>query len=111
MSNGMLKIIPIIALGSMILIPIPGALLLFYAASSIVAVIQQRKVLDDDVEEMEAIADKADKPVKKAKSGNKKASTKKRAEEAVEAEVVGQDTTERKVKKPVQKRRKGSKVR
>ena len=114
MSNGMLKIIPIIALGSMILIPIPGALLLFYAASSIVAVIQQRKVLDDDVEEMEAIADrpeKPDKPVKKAKGGNKKASTKKRAEEAVEAEVVGQDTTERKVKKPVQKRRKGSKVR
>lgn len=113
MSNGMLKIIPIIALGSMILIPIPGALLLFYAASSIVAVIQQRKVLDDDVEEMEAIADKPDKSDKASKKakGNKKSSTSKRAEEAVEAEVVTRDNSDRKVKKPVQKRRKGSKVR
>jgi YidC/Oxa1 family membrane protein insertase len=114
MSNGMLKIIPVIALGSMILIPIPGALLLFYAASSIVAVIQQRKVLTEDVEEMEAIAakpDNSEKPAKKGK-GNKKASTKKRAEEAAEAEVVVRDDNpNRKVKKPVQKRRKGSKVR
>lgn len=105
MSNGMLKIIPVIALGSMILIPIPGALLLFYAASSIVAVVQQRKVLDEDVEDMEKLANK---PVKSAK---KSQSTKKRAQNAVEAEVVARPKGERKVKKPVQKRRKGSKVR
>ncbi len=110
MSNGMLKIIPVIALGSMVLIPIPGALLLFYAASSIVAVIQQRKVLDEDVEEMEALADKTDKPA--SKKSTKSSKTSKRAKEAVEAVVVArEDKSERKVKKPVQKRRKGSKVR
>lgn len=102
MSNGMLKIIPVIALGSMILIPIPGALLLFYAASSIIAVIQQRKVLDEDVEDMETLAEET-------APSSPKLSTKKRAEKAVEAEVVG--TQKRNVKKPVQKRRKGSKVR
>ncbi len=101
MGNGMLKIIPIIALSSMILIPIPGALLLFYAVSSIVAVLQQRRVLDEDVEEMEELA--------AVKSPPKKTSTTKRADEAIEAEVI--TTPNRKVKKPVQKRRKGSKVR
>ena len=97
MGNGMLKIIPVIALSSMILIPIPGALLLFYAASSIVAVLQQRRVLDEDVEEMEVLAE-----------APKKSSTTKRAKEAVDATVVSR---ERKIQKPVQKRRKGSKVR
>ena len=107
MSNGMLKIIPVIALGSMILIPIPGALLLFYAASSIVAVLQQRKVLDEDVEEMETLSETTPAP-----SSKKSSSTSKRAKKAVEAEVVARDEkSERKVKKPVQKRRKGSKVR
>lgn len=110
MGNGMLKIIPIIALGSMILIPIPGALLLFYAASSVVAVIQQRKILDEDVEEMEELAES---PSSKKSSKSPSSTTKKRAKKAVEAEVVSSTTksTERKVKKPVQKRRKGSKVR
>ena len=108
MSNGMLKIIPIIALSSMVLIPIPGALLLFYAASSIVAVLQQRKVLDEDVEEMETLAEATPAPSSKSK---KSSTTKKRAQEAVEAEVVARGDKERKVKKPVQKRRKGSKVR
>jgi YidC/Oxa1 family membrane protein insertase len=107
MSNGMLKIIPVIALGSMVLIPIPGALLLFYAASSIVAVLQQRKVLDEDVEDMETLAETTPAPSSKKSSG-----TSKRAKKAVEAEVVARDEkSERKVKKPVQKRRKGSKVR
>lgn len=96
MGQGMLKIIPVIAITSMVIFPIPGALLLFYAASSMVAVWQQRSVLDDDVEEMELLADK---PAPKS-------SITKRAENAVEATVV-----ERSVKKPVQKRRKGSKVR
>ncbi len=109
MGNGMLKIIPVIALGSMILIPIPGALLLFYAASSIVAVIQQRKILDEDVEEMEELAES---PASK-KPSKSSSTTKKRAKQAVEAEIVSSPTTstDRKVKKPVQKRRKGSKVR
>ena len=108
MNNGMLKIFPIIALSSMVLIPIPGALLLFYAASSIVAVLQQRKVLDEDVEEMETLAEATPAPSPKSK---KSSTTKKRAQEAVEAEVVARGDKERKVKKPVQKRRKGSKVR
>ncbi len=110
MSNGMLKIIPVIALGSMVLIPIPGALLLFYAASSIVAVIQQRKVLDEDIEDMEKLADKPTKVSKKSAKSSK-SSTKLRAENAVEAEVVSPEPSERNVAKPVQKRRKGSKVR
>ena len=100
LGQGMLKIIPIIALSSMVLLPIPGALLLFYAVSSIVAVWQQRSVLDEDVEEMEQLVDAED---------QKKSSIKKRADKpvvTVEAEVV-----ERSVAKPVQKRRKGSKVR
>lgn len=97
MGQGMLKIIPIIALSSMVLIPIPGALLLFYLASSIVAVWQQRNILKEDVQEMEVIANEPTKTTTKAE---------KRVEKATEAEVV-----ERKVVKPVQKRRKGSKVR
>lgn len=40
--QNLLKIIPFIALPSMVLLPIPGALLLFYAVSSIVAVWQQQ---------------------------------------------------------------------
>lgn len=99
MSQGMLKIIPIIAISSMVLLPIPGALLLFYAVSSIIAVIQQRSVLSEDVEEMEVIADSS------ARSTHRESTTK-RLEEAVEGEVV-----ERSIPKPVQKRRKGSKVR
>lgn len=101
MGSSMLTIIPIIALSSMVLLPIPGALLLFYAVSSIVAVLQQRQVLDEDVQDMEAIAEK---PIIK-----KSSTTNKRVHEAVEAEVV--QPSERKVPKPVQKRRKGSKVR
>ncbi len=102
MGQGMLKIIPIIALSSMVLIPIPGALLLFYLASSVVAVWQQRNVLNEDVQEMKELADE---PIGGA-SRSKKPAVTKRTDEAVEAEVV-----ERKVNKPVQKRRKGSKVR
>lgn len=101
MGSSMLTIIPIIALSSMVLLPIPGALLLFYAVSSIVAVVQQRRVLDEDVEEMEAIAE-SPAPAKPSSKTNK------RVREAVEAEVV---QPVRKVPKPVQKRRKGSKVR
>lgn len=102
MGQSMLKIIPIIALSSMVFIPIPGALLLFYLVSSLVAVWQQRHILDEDVEEMEEMVE--DTKVATSKPETKKAS--KRAEEAVEGEVV-----ERNVPKPVQKRRKGSKVR
>lgn len=103
LGSGMLMIIPVIALSSMVFLPIPGALLLFYAASSIVAVIQQRRVLAEDIEDMETIAES---PTPKSHSS----STTKRAQEAVEAEVV-QPKKERSVPKPVQKRRKGSKVR
>lgn len=100
LGQGMLRIIPVIALTSMVMFPIPGALLLFYATSSIVAVWQQRTVLVDDVEAMEVLADE---PVSQS-STNKR--TPQKAVATVEAEVV-----ERQVKKPVQKRRKGNKVR
>lgn len=106
MGSSMLTIIPIIALASMVLIPIPGALLLFYAVSSIVAVIQQRQVLSEDVEDMEAIV--ADVSSSRPVSSR---STTKRARQPVEAEVVQPTDKVRKIPKPVQKRRKGSKVR
>ncbi len=100
LGRGMLTIIPVIALSSMVIFPIPGALLLFYAASSIVAVWQQRSVLEETTEEMEVLADT---PVAKKSSINKRPE---KSDQAVEAEVV-----ERRVTKPVQKRRKGNKVR
>lgn len=62
---------------------LPGALVLYFAASSAVAVIQQHKLLGRDVEEMEAIAELDTKNVKKTST-----TTKKRADNATEATII-----------------------
>lgn len=61
-----------------IMINLPGALVLYYTISNVVAIMQQRSVLELDKEEMIEIADEAE---------NKK-SAKKRAEKAQEAHVT-----------------------
>jgi len=75
MSQRMIFLFPLITL--VVALYLPGALVLYYAVSSGVAVIQQHIVLNRDVEEMEDIADK---------NGKKTAS--KRAKTAQEATVV-----------------------
>lgn len=106
MGQSMIKVIPVLAFVSMVAFPIPGALILFYAVSSVVAVVQQRSVLDEDIEDMETLAAKnTEKRTKKSTKG-----TSARTQTVIEAEVVEDTIVERKVKKPIQKRRKGSKV-
>lgn len=79
MSQRMILFFPIIAFA--VALYLPGALVLFYAASSIAAVWQQKLILNEDIEEMEAIADKANgKPVSEK--------TKTRVIEAQDADIV-----------------------
>ena len=88
MSQNMIKIFPFITF--FVAIYLPGALVLYYAASSGVAVIQQKIVLGRDIEEMEDLADAPDKPKKKSKKPvtPQIATAEQRAESADEAEVV-----------------------
>lgn len=88
MSGRMIMFLPIVLF--FIALYLPGALVLYYAMTSLVAVIQQHFVLSKDVDEMEEVADK---PVKKKKSGKEKEApkaknAKTRAEKAQEATVV-----------------------
>lgn len=62
---------------------LPGALVLYFATSSAVAVIQQHMLLSQDVEEMEAVANLDTKNVKKTS-----ATTKQRAANATEATIT-----------------------
>lgn len=80
MSQRMIKIFPIITF--FVAIYLPGALVLYYAATSGVAIIQQRMVLGKDVEEMEDLADAKNPKVATTSK------TTKRAESAKEAEIV-----------------------
>lgn len=90
MSQRMIVLFPFITL--VVALYLPGALVLYYAASSAVAVIQQHIVLNQDVEEMEDLADK----------NGGKTSAKTRANSAQEATVV----TPNKAKSKAKKRRK-----
>jgi len=92
MSQRMIVIFPVITF--LVAIYLPGALVLYYAASSGVAVIQQHMVLSKDVEEMEAVT-----PGKK----EVKAETVKRVEAAEEATVV--TTPKKKAKNKKRKQR------
>jgi len=74
MSQRMIMLFPFITF--FVALYLPAALVLYYAASSAVAVIQQHIVLNRDVDEMETIADK------------KPTSAQKRAASATEATVV-----------------------
>lgn len=61
----MILFFPIIAF--VVALYLPGALVLFYAISSLVAVVQQHMLLKDDVEEMEQLVEKTPKGAKKVK--------------------------------------------
>lgn len=76
----MIKVLPVFMF--FVMISLPGALALYYATSNIVAVIQQKRVLGRDVQEMEQIAE-----VKQPAEG-KKATAKARAKQAQEATVT-----------------------
>lgn len=87
MSQRMILLFPVITL--FVTLYLPGALVLYYAVSSGVAVIQQHIVLNRDVDEMENLADK----------DNKSAAVKQRAAEATEATVVTPAKSKAKSKK------------
>ena len=91
--NKMMKFLPIMMF--FIMINLPGALVLYYTVSNLVAVIQQRSILQKDAEEMIEIADDATKPA------GKKATAKAREKQAVEATITrikAKDTTSKKGK-------------
>lgn len=93
MMNKMIKFLPIMML--FIMINLPGALVLYYTVSNLVAVIQQHNILKKDSEELIKIADRA------SIGQSKKATTKARAKQAQEATIVritAKDTTPRKLK-------------
>ena len=86
MMNKMVKFLPIMMF--FIMINLPGALVLYYTVSNLVAVVQQGRILKDDAEEMIEIADNAT-------TQNKKATAKARAKQASEAtitRIVAKDT-------------------
>lgn len=97
MSNKIMIILPVVTL--VISLFLAGALVLYFAVSSIVAVIQQYFVLRKDVDEMEDIADAA--PT--IKTSIKTASD--RAKQAVEAEVIETSNTSKPNKKRKGKKR------
>jgi len=93
MMNKMVKFLPIMMF--FIMINLPGALVLYYTVSNLVAVMQQRRVLNEDAEEMIEIADEAT-------DQHKKATAKARAKQAQEGtitRIVAKDTTPFKSKK------------
>ncbi|HRK40557.1 MAG TPA: YidC/Oxa1 family membrane protein insertase [Candidatus Saccharibacteria bacterium] len=92
MSNRMIVIFPFLTF--VIGLYLPGALVLYFAVSSAVAVIQQHILLNQDVEEMEAVADLDTKDVKKPS-----AATKKRADDATEAVVTSSPKKSKKKKR------------
>ncbi len=90
--NKMIKFLPIMMF--FIMIYLPGALVVYYTVSNIVAIIQQRSILKDDADEMIAIADKAtDKTVSKDLSKHVS-----NAKEANITRIVAKDTSPKKRK-------------
>lgn len=79
MSKNMMIFLPFMMF--FVMINLPGALVLYYVVSNIVAVIQQKRVLSKDAEELIEIADEGPKKYKKA-------TAKARAKEASEGEIV-----------------------
>ena len=108
MAQRMLTIIPFFAFSVSIIFP--GALVLFYAVSSLVAVVQQDMMLREEVEEMDEIASEPAKR-KNAKKVVSSAKTIKPAQKPSSKPTQSSgDKPGRSIPKPVQKRRKGSKV-
>ncbi len=92
--NKMVKFLPIMMF--FIMINLPGALVLYYTVSNIVAIFQQQSILKVDTDEMIEIADKA---TDKNKKKTAKSAIQRRAEKATEAKItriVAKDTAPRK---------------
>jgi len=83
MSRRLVSIMPVLVLFFMIYLP--GALVLYYAVQSLVAILQQRYFLHKDEDEMIASVETP------ANTSGKKATAKARAKVAREAEVVPED--------------------
>lgn len=93
MMNKMVKFLPIMML--FIMVNLPGALVLYYTVSNLVAVLQQKQIIDQDKEELIKIADSA------STTQNKKATAKARVKQAQEGTVIritAKDTTPRRSK-------------
>lgn len=97
LTNRMIVLFPILTF--IIGVYFPGALVLYFATSSAVAVIQQHLLLNQDVEEMEVVADMASAAPKKSSSGASR-----RAKDAQEAVVVTQPKKTAKSKKKKRRR-------
>lgn len=79
MTGSMTKFLPVMMF--FVMIGLPGAIVLYYTVSNLIAIAQQHYVLKDDAEDMVEIADKAyDK--------QKKKSAKDRAKDAKEANII-----------------------
>jgi len=89
----MTKFLPIMMF--FIMINMPGALVLYYTVSNLVAVIQQNSVLKKDAEEMIEIADEATAPGKKATAKARA----KQAQEGTITRITAKDTAPVKSKK------------
>lgn len=92
MMNKMVKFLPFMMF--FIMINLPGALVLYYTVSNLVAVVQQGRILKEDADEMIQIADNATEP-----DLHKKATAKARAKQATEANITritAKDTAPRK---------------
>lgn len=85
MSQRMLMFFPIMTF--VIMIYLPGAIALYTVVGSIVAIIQQRVILNKDIDDMEAVAAGAGKNGTKVRVFTQ-SNAEERAKQAVEAEVV-----------------------
>lgn len=79
MSGSMIKFMPVMMF--FVMAGLPGAVVLYYATSNIIAVVQQHILLKNDAEELVQISD--DKP-----KTHRKATAKARAKEAREANII-----------------------
>lgn len=87
----MMKVMPFFMF--FIMVSLPGALVLYYATSNLVAVLQQRHLLKQDEEELEELADEAT-----PATANKKATAKARqktAKTATITRITAKDTTKK----------------
>lgn len=96
-TNKMVTVLPIVTF--FVGLYLPGALVLYFLVSSVVAVIQQHAVLSKDVEEMEIVADKSAPKVKKSLSSDVKV----RHLKAEEAEIIDVEDEVAVVLSPVKK--------
>jgi YidC/Oxa1 family membrane protein insertase len=94
MMSKMTKFLPIMML--FIMINLPGALVLYYTVSNLVAVLQQNSILKKDSEEMIEIADNAS-PISQSKKATAKARVK-QAQEATVTHIIAKDTAPKKGK-------------